>query len=87
MATFNKFNSWIETAVEAANLGSDTFKVQLCNSAPSASNTVLSNITAASGSPSNLDSVTLTTTSSAQSSGTYTLKFADKTMTALCFQH
>lgn len=82
MATFNKFNSWIETAVEAANLGSDTFKVQLTNSAPSAGNTVLSNISAASGSPSNLDSVTLTTTSSAQSSGTYTLKFADKTMTA-----
>lgn len=82
MATFNKFNSFIEYAVEDANLGSDSFKVALTNTAPTAANSTLSDITLASGAPSNLDSVTITTTSSSQTSGTYKLVLADKTMTA-----
>jgi len=82
MATFNKFNSFIEFAVEGANLGSDTFKVALTNTAPSAANSTLSDITLASGAPANLDSVTITTSSSSQTSGTYKLVLADKTMTA-----
>ena len=59
MASFNKFNSFIEFAVEAANLGSDTFKVALCNTAPTASNSTLGDLTLASGAPANLDSVLL----------------------------
>jgi hypothetical protein len=87
MATFNKFNSFVEVAVEGANLGSDTFKVALTNTAPTAGNSVLADITFASGAGSavstgNLDSVTLTTTSSSQTSGTYKLVLQDKTMTA-----
>lgn len=82
MATFNKFNSFVEVAVEGANLGSDTFKVALTNTAPTAGNSVLADLTLASGAPANLDSVTLTTTSSSQTSGTYKLVLQDKTMTA-----
>lgn len=82
MATFNKFNSFVEVAVEGANLGSDTFKVALCNTAPTSSNSVLADLTLASGAPTNLDSDTLTTTSSSQTSGTYKLVLQDKTMTA-----
>jgi hypothetical protein len=82
MATFNKFNSFVEVAVEGANLGSDTFKVALTNTAPTAGNSVLTDLTLASGAPANLDNVTLTTTSSSQTSGTYKLVLQDKTMTA-----
>lgn len=82
MATFNKFNSFIEFAVESANLGSDSFKVALCNTAPTASNSTLADLTLASGAPANLDSVTITTSASSQTGGTYKLVLADKTMTA-----
>lgn len=82
MATFNKINTFIEYAVEGANLGSDTFKVALTNTAHSAAFDTLSDLTLASGAPANLDSVTLVTTSSAQSGGTYKLVIQDKTMTA-----
>jgi hypothetical protein len=82
MATFNKFNSFVEVAVEGANLGSDTFKVALTNTAPTAGNSVLADLTLASGAPANLDSVAITTTSSSQTSGTYKLVLQDKTMTA-----
>lgn len=82
MATFNKFNSFVEVAVEGANLGSDSFKVALTNTAPTAGNSVLTDLTLASGAPANLDNVTLTTTSSSQTGGTYKLVLQDKTMTA-----
>lgn len=46
MATFNKFNSFVEALAEKThNLGADTLKVALTNSAPSATNTVLADIT------------------------------------------
>lgn len=46
MASFNKFNSFIEAmGRKVHNLNTDTLKVVLTNSAPSASNTVLANIT------------------------------------------
>ena len=84
MATFNKFNSFVEALAEKAhNLGSDTLKVALSNAsnAPSASADVkLADITTVS--VANLDSVTLTVSSSSQTSGTYKLVVADKTMTA-----
>lgn len=80
MATFNKFNSWAETMVEVANLGTDQFIIALSNTAPSASNSVLADITQISYT--NLSSRNVTTTSSSQTSGTYTLVLADLVMTA-----
>lgn len=81
MATLNIFNCFTEDMAEKKhNLGSDTFKVALTNSAPSASNTVLANITEVSYA--NCSSRTITTSSSAQSSGTYKLVLADLTLTA-----
>lgn len=81
MATFNKFNSFVEALSEKVhNLGSDTLKVALTNSAPVASNTQLSNITEISYT--NLSSRTLVVGSSAQSSGTYKLVINDLVLTA-----
>ena len=82
MANYNKFNSFVEALAEKAhNLGSDTLKVALTNSAPAATMTKLSELTGAIASPA-LDSVTLTVSSSGQTSGTYKLVLADKIMTA-----
>lgn len=81
MATFTKFNSFVEALAEKVhNLGSDTLKVALTNSAPSASNTVLANITEISYT--NCSDRTLTVSASSQTSGTYKLVIADKTLTA-----
>lgn len=84
MATYNKFHCFVEDICEKKhNLGSDTLKVALSNAsnAPSASADVkLADITTVS--VANLDSVTLTVSSSSQSNGTYKLVLADKTMTA-----
>lgn len=81
MATYTKFNSFVEAVAEKVhNLGSDTLKVALTNSAPSATNTQLSNITEISYT--NCSSRTLSISSSAQSSGTYKLVIADLTLTA-----
>ena len=75
MATFNKFNSFVEAVAEKVhNVGSDTLKVVLTNSAPSATNTVLANITQiANGNGYTTGGSTAAQSSSAQSSGTYKL--------------
>ncbi len=79
--SYNKFNSFSENINEKVhNLGADTLKVALTNSAPSASNTILANITEISYT--NLSSRTLTVSSSSQTSGTYKLIIADLTLTA-----
>ena len=84
MATYNKFNSFVEALAEGKhNLSTDTLKVALSNAsnAPSASaDAVLADITTVS--VANLDNVTLSVTSSSQTSGTYKLVVDDKTMTA-----
>ena len=81
MATYTKFNSFTEALAEKVhNLGSDTLKVALTNSAPSASNTKLSDITEISYT--NCSSRTLTISSSAQTSGTYKLVVSDLVLTA-----
>lgn len=80
MAAFNKFNSWAEMMSEGANVGSDQFAVGLTNSAPSAANTVIADITQVSYT--NLSSRNLTTSSAAQSGGTYSPTFADLVLTA-----
>lgn len=80
MATYNKFNAWVENMVESANLGSDQFVVALTNTAPVATNSVLADITQISYT--NLSSRNLTTTGSSQTGGTYSLALADLTLTA-----
>lgn len=83
MATYQKFNSFVEAVAEKAhNLGSDTLKVALCAAAnaPVASNTILANLTEISYT--NLSARTLTTSSSSQTSGTYKLVLADLSLSA-----
>lgn len=81
MATFNKFNSFVEALAEKThNLGSDQLVVALTNSAPSAANTVLADITQISYT--NCSSRNITTSSSAQTSGTYKLILTDLVLTA-----
>lgn len=81
MASFVKFNSFVEAMAEKAhNLGADQLVVALTNTAPSAANTQLSDITEISYT--NLSSRNITTSSSAQSSGTYKLVLADLVLTA-----
>jgi hypothetical protein len=78
---FNKFNSFVEAMAEKVhNLGSDSLKIALTNSAPSASNTVLANITEISYT--NVSARVPTISSSAQTSGTYKLVLADLVLTA-----
>jgi len=81
VATFNKFNSFVEALAEKThNLGADTLTVALTNSAPAAGNTVLANITEISYT--NLSSRVLTSVTSSQTGGTYTLDAADLVLTA-----
>lgn len=83
MATFNKFNSFVEALAEKVhNLGSDQLKVALCASAnaPIASNTVLANLTEISYT--NLSTRNITTGTSSQTSGTYKLTLTDLVLTA-----
>ncbi len=84
MATFNKFNSFVEALAEKVhNLGSDTLKVMLTNSAPVATNTVKANLTEiAAGNGYLAGGHTLAVSSSAQTSGTYRLITGDVTITA-----
>jgi len=84
MATFNKINSFVENVAEKVhNLGSDTLKVALTNSAPVATNTVLANITQiANGNGYTTGGTQATQSSSAQTSGTYKLVLADVLFTA-----
>jgi hypothetical protein len=81
MATFNKFNSFVEALSEKVhNLGSDTLTVALTNTLPVNTNTVLANITQISYT--NLSTRVLAGVTSAQTSGTYKLDADDLVLTA-----
>lgn len=81
MATLNKFNSFTEAIAEKKhNLGTDQLVIALSASAPSATDTQLSDITQISYT--GLSSRNLTTSSSAQTSGTYKLVLSDLVLTA-----
>jgi len=84
MATFSKFNSFVEALAEKVhNLGSDTLKVMLTNSAPSAANTVKANITEISaGNGYTAGGTQAVISASSQTSGTYKLVLADVVFTA-----
>jgi hypothetical protein len=82
MAAWTKFNSFTEALAEGThNLGSHTLRIALSNSAPSAGNTVLTDITqiAASG---GYTPAAVTVSSSSQTGGTYSLVVAATTFTA-----
>lgn len=72
--TYNRFNSFSEAIAEKIhNLGSDTLRVALSNTAPVATNTQFSNITEiAAGNGYTANGEALTVTSSSQTAGTYT---------------
>lgn len=81
MATFNKFNAFVENVAEGVhNLGTGQLVVALTNSAPIATNTVLTDITEISYT--NLSSRNITTSSSSQTSGLYKLILTDLVLTA-----
>lgn len=81
MATFNKFYSFVEALAEKVhNLGSDQLMVALTNTIPVNTNTQLSNITEIAYT--NLGSRVITTSSSAQTTGTYKLTLADLSIAA-----
>lgn len=88
MATFNLINDWLDNMVENADLASDQFTVALSNTAPGSEVTpptgdgdgVLANVTEVAYT--NLSSRNITTASSTQTAGTYSLVLTDLVLTA-----
>jgi hypothetical protein len=79
MAAFNKFNSFVEALAEKKHdLGADTLKVLLTNTAPVATDSVKADLTEISaGNGYTAGGNTASVTSSAQTSGTYKLVLGD----------
>jgi hypothetical protein len=84
MATFNKFNQFVEDlAKKVHNLNSDVLKVALTNAAPAAGNAIFSDITEITAQNGySGGGTTVSFSSGAQSSGTYKLVLNDVTFTA-----
>lgn len=81
MATFNKFNAFVEALAEKVhNLGSDQLTLALTNTAPTSAGAILTDITQITYT--NLSTRNLTVSSSAQTSGTYKLMITDLVLTA-----
>jgi len=90
MATFTKLNGFVEHLAEKVhNLGSDQIIVALSNTAPGSESTpptgstaacILANVTQVSYT--NLSSRNVTTSASAQTSGTYKLTLSDLVLTS-----
>lgn len=86
MAAFNKFNCFVENLAEAVhNLGSDTLRVYLTNTAPNASTHTAYDATTGSTGPAEIAAGNgytaggnaATVSSSTQTAGTYKLVLAD----------
>jgi hypothetical protein len=84
MATATKFNQFVQdVAHKVHNLGSDTLKVMLTNTAPVATNSIKGDLTEISaGNGYTAGGTQATTSSSSQTSGTYKLVLADVVFTA-----
>lgn len=83
MATYNKFNQFTQDVAHGVhNLSTNQLVVALTNAAnaPVATNTVLANLIQIAYT--NLSTRNITTTSSAQTTGTYKLTLTDLTLTA-----
>ena len=83
MATFNKFQDFSEQLVEGTqNFGTDTYKIALSNSAPTATNTALGDITQISAGNGYTSGGTATTITVSESSGTTTVSGTQVVFTA-----
>jgi len=83
VAAFNKFNDFAEQLGKGVHqFGTHTFKVVLTNSAPVATNTILSDITQISGTNGYATGGTATTVTSAEVAGTMTISGTKVTFTA-----
>lgn len=84
MATFNKFDSFVEALAEKVhNLGSDVLKVMLTNSAPAAGNSVKANITEiTAGNGYTAGGTQASQSASSQTGGLYKLVLNDVVFTA-----
>jgi len=84
MASFNKHNQFVEDLAEKVhNLGSDTLKNLLTNTAPTAANAVKADLTElGAGNGYSAGGTQASQSSSAQTSGTYKLVVADVVFTA-----
>jgi len=84
MATFNKFQSFVEALAEKVHkLDTDVLKVALTNTVPLATNTVIANITQiANGNGYTTGGTQSTQVSSLQTGGVYKLVINDITFTA-----
>jgi hypothetical protein len=84
MATFNKFQAFVEHMAEKVhNLGADTLKVSLHNTAPVATNSVFADLTEiGAGNGYSAGGTQSSQSSSAQTTGTYKLVIGDVTFTA-----
>lgn len=81
MASFNKFDAFVESLAEKKfDLGADQINLALTNTAPIAANSVLADL--AEITYTGLSARNVTTTSSAQTGGTYRLVLADLVLTA-----
>jgi hypothetical protein len=81
MAEFNKFNAFVEALAEKLhNLGSDQLVVALTNTAPTAADDELADISEATYTFCSTRNIT--TSTSAQTSGTYKLVLTDLVLTA-----
>jgi len=78
--SYNKLQPGVEGLLEGVNCGTDQFVVALSNTLPVNTNATLSQITEISYT--NLSSRNLTTASSSQSGGTFSLDFNDLVLTA-----
>lgn len=83
MATFNKFQDFSEQLTKGIqNFGTDSYKVALSNSAPTATNTALADITQISGTNGYTTGGTATTVTVAEVSGTTTVSGTQVVFTA-----
>lgn len=83
MATFNKFQDFSEQLTKGVqNFGTDSYKVALSNSAPTATNTALADITQISGTNGYTTGGTATTVTVAEVSGTTTVSGTQVVFTA-----
>lgn len=84
MASYTKIQSFVENLAEKVhNLGADTLKIALTNSAPVNTNTVLANITQISnGNGYTTGGTAINVTASSQTTGTYKLVGDDVVFTA-----
>lgn len=86
MAAYNKHNQFVaDICNKVHNLGADTLKVMLLNTAPVATNSVYADISAnelANGNGYTTGGSTAALVSSTQTSGTYTLTLTNVTFTA-----